>query len=160
MNKLFLLTALACITLSTRAQMSRYSISPTQRVYNTTPLASSGLSPQNELLRQQLEVAQNQYYREETACIQQTKEYYASSEHLAAIPTGWHVATVTCEAIDLCNRRRYYVDEAGKVTNIQQADGSYGPAITTGTTVVAGKAMYTLISKNTGQILYLTIYFQ
>ena len=129
MNKLFLLTALACMSLSARAQISRYSTLPTQRIYNTTPPASSGLSPQNELLRQRLEAAQNQYDREGTACIQQTKEYYAASEHPAYISSGWHDATVTCEVLNSCNRIRYYIDEAGNVTNIQQADGSYGPEI-------------------------------
>lgn len=160
MNKLFLMVALACMSLSARAQISRYSTSPTQRVYNTTPPASSGLSPQNELLRQQLEAAQNQYDREGKACVQQTKEYYAASEHPAVVPSGWHDATVTCEALDYCNKGRYYVDEAGKLTNVQQDDGTYGPAITTGTKVVAGKAMYTRVSTTTGQLLYLTVYFQ
>ena len=160
MNKLFLLAALACMSLSARAQISQYSTVPTQRVYNTSPPASSGLSPQNELLRQRLEAAQNQYDREGTACIQQTKEYYAASEHPASISSGWHDATVTCEALNSCSKLRYYVDGAGKLTNIQQADGAYGPEITTGTKVIAGKAMYTRTSETTGQLIYYTVYLQ
>ena len=160
MNKLFLLAALACMSLSARAQISQYSTSPTQRIYNTTPPASSGLSPANELLRQRLEAAQNQYDREAKACIQQTKEYYAASEHPAIIPSGWYDTTVTCEAMDHCGKGRFYVDETGKLTNMQQDNGTYGPAITTSTKVVAGKAMYTRVNSNTGQLIYLTVYFQ
>lgn len=158
MNKLFLLAALACMSLSARAQISRYSTSPTQRVYNTTP--PSGLSPQNELLRQQLEAAQNQYDREGAACIQQTKDYYAASEHPTSIPSGWHDATVICGAMNSCTKASYYVDETGKLSKVRLADGSDGLPFTTGTKVIAGKAMYTRIAPTTEQLIYYTVYFQ
>ena len=53
-----------------------------------------------------------------------------------------------------------YVDETGTVNNIQQADDSYGPEITTGTKVMAGKAMYTRKDSETGLIVYYTVYFK
>lgn len=160
MKTLLLPTLLVFSSLSATAQLSRYSTLPTQRMPSTSAPTSSGLSPQNELLRQRLEAAQNQYDREGTACIQQTKEYYAASDHSASIVSGWHDATMTCEALNSCSRLRYYIDETGKLTNIQQADGTYGPAITTGTKVIAGKAMYTRVSATTEQLIYYTVYFQ
>jgi hypothetical protein len=156
---LLLVILFASASFSASAQISRYSTFPTQRVQTPRSRSSSGLSPENELYRQLLEKEQNEYRRAAELCIQQTKEYYAATEHPLTMSVGWHGATAVNEALWLCQRLEYYVNAEGQITERREVGSLDSHKIQTILTVKEGKVMYPVTHPDTGQLTYSTLYF-